>query len=66
MTTYNHAYTVAFAVGNARYSDPYETIDKEVDKVIEALLKRVAELVSDKREYLEAIEAFDTYEEEKQ
>ena len=63
MTTYNHAYTLAFAVSGAIYSDPTETLDREVDKVIEALLKRVAELVANKQEYLEALDAFDTYEE---
>jgi hypothetical protein len=64
MTTYNHAYTVAFAVSGANHSDPYQTLENEVDKVIDALLKRVAELAANKTEYLEALEAFDTYEED--
>lgn len=63
MTKYNHAYTLGFAVGGCVHSNPTEALDKEVDKVIEALLLRVAELISNKQEYMEALEGFDTYEE---
>jgi|GEM_PF-1889233 len=64
MTKYNHAYTLGFAVSGAIYSDPTETLEKEVDKVIEALLLRVAELIANKQEYMEALEGFDTFEED--
>ena len=64
MTTYNHAYSLAFSVAGSSYRDPDEAMRKEVDKVIEALLKRVAELVSDNSEYLEALEGWDTFEED--
>lgn len=71
MTKYNHAYTIAFTVPNAVYEDPTETLDKEVDKVINRLLARVEEIVRSASEhpkafYMEIIEPFDTYEDPEQ
>lgn len=71
MTKYNHAYTIAFTIPNAVHEDPLDTLDKEVDKVINRLLARVEELVQSASEptkalYFEIIEPFDTYEDPEQ
>lgn len=71
MTKYNHAYTIAFAVPRAVHEDPHEALDNEVDKIINALLARVEEIVQsastpEKALYFEIIEPFDTYEYEEE
>lgn len=64
--TFNHAYSVSFAVSGSRYEDAHEAMRQEQYLVIAALLKRVAALISEEPyEYEEAIEAWDTYEEPK-
>jgi hypothetical protein len=63
MTTYNHAFTVAFAVPNCTDADWEDTLKNEPKKVLVALTRRLGELMNDNREFLEALEGFDTYEE---
>lgn len=62
-TTYNHGLDMGFSVPNSKYEDYLDCLKHEKEKVISALLKRVADLV-DSDEFLEAIGGFDTFEEE--
>jgi hypothetical protein len=62
--TYNHAYTLGFAVPNSSYEDWEDCMKHEKDKVIRALLARVSELESNNNEFMEALDGFDTYDEE--
>lgn len=66
MTTWNHAYTLAFSVPNCRDEDSEYTVVNERDRVIAALLRRVAEIIDHHPDELaEALgRAFDTYQEE--
>lgn len=61
--TYNHAFTIGFAVGNSQYDDWAECLANEKELVIKALEARIAELKSPSSEYPEALDGFDTYEE---
>jgi hypothetical protein len=61
--TYNHAFTIGFAVGQSEYDDWAECLANEKELVIKALEARVAELKSPSSEYPEALDGFDTYEE---
>lgn len=61
--TYNHAYTLGFAVPGSSYEDSDECLKHEKTKVIQALLARVDELLHNDHEYLEALDGFDTYDE---
>jgi hypothetical protein len=61
--TYNHAFTIGFAVGNSEYDDWAECLANEKELVIKALEARIAELKSPSSEYPEALDGFDTYEE---
>ena len=63
-TTYNHAYAVAFSVSGSNFEDPYDAMEHEKPKVIKDLLKRVGDLVENQGQYMEALEGFDTYEED--
>lgn len=59
--TYNHAYTIGFAVPASRYEDWEDCLRYEKAKVILALLGRIAELMSNDQEYSEALEGFDSF-----
>jgi hypothetical protein len=61
--TYNHAFTIGFAVGQSEYDDWADCLANEKELVIKALEARVAELKSPSSEYPEALDGFDTYEE---
>ena len=61
--TYNHAFTIGFAVGNSQYDDWAECLANEKELVIKALEARIAELKSPSSDYPEALDGFDTYEE---
>lgn len=63
MTTYNHAFSISFAVPNCTNADPHEAWEQEKEKVIFALLARVSELVRDESEYLACSDPYDTFEE---
>lgn len=63
MTTWNHAYSLAFAVSGSHYEDWEEAMKNEKDFIIEALLRRVKEIRGNNFEFMEALEGFDTYEE---
>lgn len=63
MRTYNHAFTLGFAVPGSRYEDWEDCLKNEKDKVIQALMLRVAELTNNTNEFLEALDGFDTYDE---
>lgn len=65
MTTYNHAFTLGFAVPESSYEDWEDCLKHEKDKVIHALMLRVAELTTNHQELMEALDGFDTYEETK-
>lgn len=60
--TYNHAYSLGFAVPNSKYESPEECVKREPELVLKGLLLRVIELL-DRHELMEACEGFDTYEE---
>jgi hypothetical protein len=61
--TYNHAFTIGFAVGQSEYDDWADCLANEKELVIKALEARIAELKSPSSEYPEALDGFDTYEE---
>ena len=61
--TYNHAFTIGFAVGKSQYEDWADCLANEKELVIKALEDRIAELKSPSSEYPEALDGFDTYEE---
>jgi hypothetical protein len=61
--TYNHAFTLGFAVPGSRCEDWEDCLKNEKDKVIQALMLRVAELTNNTNEFLEALDGFDTYDE---
>lgn len=61
--TYNHAFDLAFAVPDSAYEDWEDCLSLEKDKVIHALIIRIAELLSNHSEYKEALSGFDTYKE---
>lgn len=65
MTTFNHAFTIGFSVGESEYEDWADCVKNEKPRVIAALLERLDQLMHDDVEYTEAIEGFDTYEEPK-
>jgi hypothetical protein len=65
MSTYNHAFTIAFTVDGSKYEDPADCLKNESDKVMAGILRRTASLL--RGEDLidtNTIEPFDTYEEE--
>lgn len=61
--TYNHAFTIGFAVGNSQYEDWADCVANEKELVIAGLEARIAQLKSPSSEYPEALDGFDTYEE---
>lgn len=61
--SYNHAFTIAFAVGKSQYEDWADCLANEKELVIAGLEARIAELMSGDTEYPEAIDGFDSYEE---
>lgn len=67
MTTYNHAFTLGFAVPGSKHENWVDALKDPTEKhaVIGALLSRVEQLVENNQEYIEALEGFDTYEEGK-
>lgn len=64
MSTYNHAFSLGFSVKNSDYEDWADCVKNEKPKVIAALLERIDMLMHDDVEYQEAMDGFDTYEEE--
>lgn len=62
--TWNHAYTVAFAVSGSQHEDWHEAMKHEKEKIISALLARVELLQSNDGEFMEALEGFDTFDED--
>lgn len=65
MATYNHAFTLAFAVGGSKHERWEDALSDPTEKtmIIEALLRRVREFDRNDAEYQEALDGFDTYEE---
>jgi hypothetical protein len=63
MRTYNHAFTLGFAVPGSHHEKWEDCLANEKDKVIQALMLRVAELTNNTNEFLEALDGFDTYDE---
>jgi len=64
MTTYNHAYTLGVAVKGSEYEDADDCLWNEPMLVIKALLLRIAELTTNHHEMMEALEGFDTFQED--
>lgn len=64
--TYNHAYTLAFAVAGSKHANWLDALQDPTEKpaIIEALYKRIRLLESNDAEYVEALDGFDTYEED--
>lgn len=61
--TYDHAFDVAFSVHSSEHEKWEDCLEKEKEKVMDAIRERIDDLFKD-GEYLEAITGFDTYEEE--
>jgi len=61
--TYNHAYTIGFAVSESNYEDWEDCLRHEKAKVINAMIKRIWLLMDNDQEFMEALEGFDTFEE---
>lgn len=61
--TWNHAYTLAFAVSGSQHEDWYEAMKEEKEQIISALLARVEMLQTNNVEFMEALEGFDTFNE---
>jgi len=64
--TYNHAFTLAFAVAGSKHADWWDALRDPTEKsaVIKALHERIRLLEANDAEYQEALEGFDTYEED--
>ena len=64
--TYNHAFTLGFAVAGSKHADWRDTLrdPEEKSAVIEALYKRIRLLETDDLWYQSAIEGYDDYEED--
>ena len=61
--TFNHAYSLGFAVPASNYEDWEDCLRHEKGKVIMGLLTRIAELMGNDQEFMEALEGFDTFQE---
>lgn len=63
--TYNHAISISFAVKGSKYGDPHDCVKYEKERIIGALLERIASLLNEESsEFGEAFSDFwDTYEE---
>ena len=61
--SFNHAFSIAFAVPGSSYEDWEDCLRNEKDKVIGGLMERLLEIIKNESEYLEALDAFDTFEE---
>lgn len=64
MATWNHAFSLGFACKNSKYENPDDALIHEKDKIINALLERVEQLITSDAEFREGCEPFDTYKEE--
>lgn len=64
LTTYNHAFTLAFSAGGMIHSDPEECLVVQEGDIIKALLERVKYLTDNPSELAESLDCFDTYEEQ--
>lgn len=62
--TYNHAYALGVAVAGSEYEDADDCLKNEPMLVIKALLLRIAEMTTNHHEMMEALEGFDTFEED--
>lgn len=65
--TYNHAFTLAFAVGGSKHEKWEDALNDPSEKpaILHALKHRIMEFERNNAEYVEALEGFDTYEEGK-
>jgi hypothetical protein len=61
--TYNHAYTIGFAVPESNYEDWEDCLRYEKAKVISAMIKRIWLVMDNDQEFMEALDGFDTFEE---
>ncbi len=61
--TYNHAFELAFQVEGSEYEDGYKCLENESEKVFNAVIKRIDNIFHS-QEFLEALDCFDTFEEE--
>jgi hypothetical protein len=61
--TYNHAYTIGFAVPESNYEDWEDCLRHEKAKVISAMIKRIWLVMDNDQEFMEALDGFDTFEE---
>jgi hypothetical protein len=62
---FNHALTIAFAVPDSNHEDWHECVKNEKEKVINALMERINNILADEQEYMECFDGFDSFEEEK-
>lgn len=63
MTTYNHAFHIAWSVSNSKFEDPADALLLEQEAILDALRRRVEEIDNNRREMVDAIDGFDTYKE---
>lgn len=63
--TFNHAFTIGFAVPGSKYENWEDCLQHERSIVLLALLDRLLEIRENRQEFMEAIDGFDTYEETK-
>jgi hypothetical protein len=61
---YNHAFTLAFSAGDMRHSDPEKCLLEQESDIKKALVERVEYLINNPSELAEALDCFDTYEEQ--
>lgn len=66
VATYNHAFTLGFAVGGSKHEKWEDALNDPTEKpmIIGALLRRIREFDTNNAEYIEALEGFDTYQED--
>lgn len=64
MTTYNHAFTIAWDVSHSKYESWEECLINEQESILDALRARLAEVDGNRHEMMDAISGFDTYEED--
>lgn len=61
---FNHALSVSFVVEGSDHDNWADSLKSEKEKVINALIEKINVVLSDDDQYAQAIEGFDTFEEQ--
>ena len=64
MATFNHAYSLGFSISESPYEDGMDAVKEEAAKILQRMQQRVDELRNDPRQLIEALECWDTFEED--